>query len=132
MVKKDIIPKWTSIRIRNELYNEVEKMLHKDSVKKLGISSISQFVTNAISEYVEELEQKNMSHVNVYDDHVKIMDRELGKIGRIVSVYFKKGNKPWCDYCRESDCIHVQYAWEIADVRKILEKYGFSPPPSRV
>ena len=70
--------------------------------------------------------------VQLVDDHVKIMDNKLGKLGRIVSVYFKKENSPWCDYCEEPDCIHVQYAWEIADVRKILEKYGFSPPPSRV
>ena len=46
----------------------------------------------------------------MYDDHVKIMDRQLGKLGRIVSVYFKRDGKPYCDYCEEPDCVHVQYA----------------------
>lgn len=59
------------------------------------------------------------------------MDRKLGKLGRIVSVYFKKKGNPWCDY-EEKNCIHVQDAWEMPDVRKILEERGFKPPPSRI
>ncbi len=131
MVKKDNFG-WRAVQLPKELVDEVAKMLQTDIVKKQGITSISQFISRTVSKELEKLEFKRMKHVNMYDDHVKIMDNKLGKLGRIVSVYFKKENSPWCDYCEEPDCIHVQYAWEIADVRKILEKYGFSPPPSRV
>ena len=68
----------------------------------------------------------------MYDDHVKIMDRELGKLGRIVSVYFKRDGKPYCDYCGETDCVHVQYAWELPEARNVLKGHGLQPPPSRV
>ena len=124
--------KWRTLNIRSTLLDEIEKILQSDEAKKEGLTNLSQFVDVAIRELLEKLEQESISHVNMYYDHVKIMDRKLGKLGRIVSVYFKKENNPWCDYCEESDCIHVQYAWEIADVRKVLKKYGFSPPPSRV
>ena len=73
-----------------------------------------------------------MKHLNMYDDHVKILDNRLGKLGRIVSVYFKRDGKPYCDYCQEPDCVHVQYAWEIPEARKVLEGHGLKPPPSRV
>lgn len=131
MVKKDV-PKWNTIRVRESTYREIEKALNYDEVKKEGISSITQFVTNAITKHLKELESERMKHINMYDDHVKIMDNNLGNIGRIVSVYFKKGKTSWCDYCEETDCIHVQYAWEIPDVRSILETQGLKPPPSRV
>ena len=123
---------WTSTNIRVTLMDEIKKLLLTDIAKKEGLTNVSQFIDSAIHDFIEKLEQERMNHLNMYDDHVKIMDNKLGKLGRIVSVYFKKGNNPWCDYCEEPDCIHVQYAWEIADVRKILEKYRFSPPPSRV
>ena len=123
---------WVTAKVRRTLHNEIEKALQTDEAKKGGLTNTSQFIDSAIRGLLEKLESERLKHINMYDDHVKIMDNNLGKIGRIVSVYFKKGNKPWCDYCKESDCIHVQYAWEIADVRKILEKYRFSPPPSRV
>ncbi len=128
MVKSD----WRTVNVKKSLLEQIEKILYSDEVKKEGITNMSQFIDSALKEKIEDIEQKRMNHLNMYDDHIKIMDNNLGKIGRIVSVYFKKGNKPWCDYCEESDCIHVQYAWEIADVRKILEKHRFSPPPSRV
>ena len=123
---------WAASNVRTSLLRRIKKALESEEAKEEGLNNVNQFIDSAIRELLEKLEQKRMNHLNMYEDHVKIMDNKLGKLGRIVSVYFKKGNKPWCDYCEESDCIHVQYAWEIADVRKILEKYRFNPPPSRV
>ena len=132
MVRKKGNSGWRPVQLPKDLVDEVERVIETNEVKKEGITSISQFISRTVSEELSKLESERFKHVNMYGDHVKIMDNKLGKIGRIVSVYFKKGGKPWCDYCRESDCIHVQYAWEIADVRKILGKYGYSHPPSRV
>ncbi len=123
---------WVSTNIRVALINEVKKLLQTDTAKKEGLTNVSQFIDSAIRDLIEKIESERLKHVNMYDDHVKIMDNRLGELGRIVSVYFKKEGGPWCDYCKKPDCIHVQYAWEIADVRKILGKYGFSPPPSRI
>ena len=122
---------WETVKIPKSLLEQIEKIINSEYGVKIGLRNKNQFVTDAVKKLVQEYSER-FNHLNMYDDHVKIIDNKLGKLGRIVSVYFKKGNKPWCDYCEESDCIHVQYAWEIADVRKILEKYRFSPPPSRV
>ena len=112
--------------------NEIKKMLQEDVAKKEGLTNANQFIDIAIKEKLQALERESISHINMYDDHVKIMDRKLGKLGRIVSVYFKRDGKPYCDYCGETDCVHVQYAWELPEARKVLEGHGLKPPPSRV
>ena len=122
---------WETVKIPKSLLEQIEKIINSEYGVKIGLRNKNQFVTDAVKKLVQEYSER-FNHLNMYDDHVKIIDNKLGKLGRIVSVYFKKEGRPWCDYCRESDCIHVQYTWEIADVRKVLEKYRFSPPPSRV
>ena len=131
MVKKKLAPKWNTVRVREGTYREIEKALESDEMERLGISSISQFVTNALIKQLEELRQESMEHINMYDDHVKIMDRKLGKMGRIIAVHFKQEHLPYCDYCEETGCIHVQYAWELPEARAVLRGYGLQPPASR-
>ena len=123
---------WVTTKVRRTLEYEIEKALRGDEAKKEGLTNKAQFVDYAIRELLTRLEVERMSHFNMYDDHVKILDNRLGKLGRIVSVYFKRDGKPYCDYCEESDCVHVQYAWELPEARKVLEGHGLQPPPSRV
>ena len=124
------MPKWGNIRIRQDLIDRVADILKTEQGQKHGYSNVSQFTDYVLRKSIDEME-KSLNHINMYEDHVKIMDRQLDKMGRIVSVYFKAEELPWCDYCEENDCIHVQYAWEIPEARKILEGYGLQQPPSR-
>ena len=123
---------WVTTKVRRTLEHEIEKALRSDEAKKEGLTNKAQFVDYAIRELLTRLEVERMNHLNMYDDHVKILDNRLGKLGRIVSVYFKREDKPWCDYCEETDCVHVQYAWELPEARKVLERHNLKPPPSRV
>ena len=123
---------WSAANIRTSLLEEIKKIIQSDIGKRKGLTNSNQFIDWAVREKVEELEQAGISHLNLYEDHVKILDSRLGKLGRIVSVYFKRDGKPYCDYCEEPDCVHVQYAWEIPEARKVLEGYGLKPPPSKV
>ena len=128
MVKSDC----RTVNVKKVFLEQIEKILQYEEVKKEGIINTSQFIDYALKEKLEKLAQKRMSHVNIYDDHVKIMDNHLDKIGRIVSVYFKKGKNSWCDYCESANCIHIQYAWKIPSVRSVLEELGLKQPRSRI
>ncbi len=123
---------WKSIKVREETYNEIEKTLKTKMAKEMGLTNLTQFANYSITQQIEKLKPKRLEHVNMYEDHVKIMDNKLGKVGRIISVYFKKRQNSWCDYCEENNCIHVQFAWEIPDVRSILLNNDLKPPPSRI
>lgn len=122
---------WKTINVKKGLLDEVEKMLQGQTMRNEGITNASQFVDSALKEKIEKLGRKRFEHINKYEDHVKILDNKLDKVGRIVSVYFKD-ERTWCDYCDENFCVHTQYAWEIPEVRKILQNYGIKSPSSKI
>ncbi|MDE0265566.1 MAG: hypothetical protein OXK17_00850 [Thaumarchaeota archaeon] len=121
---------WKTVNVKKVMLDEVERMLRTDAVRKDGITNMSQFVDLALREKIERFERMRFEHINMYEDHVKILDNKLGRAGRILSVYFRD-TRAWCEYCDEHMCVHIQYAWEIPDVRKVLAARKIAPPPSR-
>ncbi|MDE0526734.1 MAG: hypothetical protein OXI27_09115 [Thaumarchaeota archaeon] len=120
---------WKTVNVKKAMMDEVERMLRTDAVRKEGITNMSQFVDLALREKIERLERMRFEHINMYEDHVKILDNKLGRAGRILSVYFRD-SRAWCEYCDEHMCVHIQYAWEIPDVREVLAARKIAPPPS--
>ena len=121
---------WKTVNVKKSLLDEVERVRRTDEAKKAGITNAAQFVDLALREALEKFERRRFEHINMYEDHVKILDNKLGRAGRIVSVYFREA-KAWCEYCDEHMCVHIQYAWEIPDVREALSARKLTPPPSR-
>ena len=121
---------WKTVNVKKSLLDEVERVQRTDEAKKAGITNAAQFVDLALREALEKFERRRFEHINMYEDHVKILDNKLGRAGRIVSVYFRDA-KAWCEYCDEHMCVHIQYAWEIPDVREVLSARKLAPPPSR-
>ena len=122
---------WRPVQLPKDLVDTVESLLKTSRVKKQGITSISQFIARTVNEEILKLESFRMAKVSTYKDHVRIMDNKIGNVGRIVSVYFKKGNSSWCDYCDKANCIHVQYAWEIPAAKEMFEIHGMNYPHSK-
>ena len=123
---------WISCVIRREVMNRVKAILETDTAKREGLTNSTMFIDMAIREKMRNYFLQVMSHINTHDDHVKILDQRLGTKGRIVAVYFFRYGAPYCDYCEEPDCLHVQFAWEIPHARLALESHGQKPPPSRL
>ena len=122
---------WKTVNIQKGLIEEVRRLLEMKTVENEGLTNVSQFVTAAVREKIKRTEQKRFDHINTYEDHVKILDNKLEARGRIVSVFFRD-RRAWCDYCEEHMCVHIQYAWEIPEVRKILGENQTGPPPSKL
>ena len=127
---------WDAVRIPKELVKQIDKFLKSELAKRNGYNSRSQFVIDAVREYLKRYEAElskprpRLQHINVYRNRVTILDNELEGRGRIVDVVFMRKNHqeeiiyPYCTYCQTSDCIHADYAFEIPKVREILEKAG--------
>lgn len=93
-----------------------------------GISTGTDLISMLLKREYDFLQGKpRFEHINMYEDHVKILDRELEKSGRIVSVYFRKDG-PFCDYDQTRECIHVDYAWGVPEVAKVLRSKGLKGP----
>ena len=118
---------WKTVNVKEGLMSEVESIIKTSRMNASGITNSSQFVDAAIKEKLEKEARRRFEHVNMYEDHVKILDNKLDRAGRIVSVYFKD-NKAWCEYCDENFCVHIQYAWTLDDVRAVLKERGMIEP----
>ena len=127
-----MVGNWKTAMIRHELLNRVKAIVESNGAKNQGITNVNQFIDLAVREKIEKFKIVNLSHIITYEDHVKILDLMLGDHGRTVAVYFNNDGSPYCDYCEASDCVHVQFAWDIPAARTILYGHGFAPPPSKI
>ena len=68
-----------------------------------------------------------MTHLNVLDDHVAIQEIDnTGKTTSIVMVYVKRINSHfelWCEKDESKECIHVDFAWSLPQMRALIEEY---------
>jgi len=124
---------WSVVKIPRELDRQIEEFLKTDTAKEQLLRSKSHVATQAIKEFLAKfkIEKKpRFEHINVYRNRVTILDRELEGRGRIVDGVFVRKNEhekvvyPYCTYCGTNDCVHTDYAFEIPQVREILEKAG--------
>lgn len=122
---------WISAQVRRPLLNEVREFLKTDSAKRAGLTNSTQFIDVALKDLLERLKPESMMVGGMHDDRIELKDWDAEKQMVQLSVYFDRDGGPLCTYCKESVCIHVQYAWEVPEARAILEKHGSRPPPSR-
>ena len=119
---------WKTITVPEYVYNRFKKEYDEKKEEyhlKFGISSFSAFIAKLLSERLEKLERKErprLEHLNVYEDHVKIVDNVMN---RIASVYFNGKGKVYCDVCDVDSCIHVDYAIGLPEVKEALDLKGW-------
>ena len=118
---------WKTIAVRRRLRQDIDQMLLTESAKDTGLVNATQFVENSIREMLRGVSLRRFELVGVHDDHVSMMDTKVTPLGTTASIYLRK-EKPWCDSCDKHACIHIQYMWEISDVREALMDRGFRPP----
>ncbi|MBI2184218.1 MAG: hypothetical protein HYU39_04580 [Thaumarchaeota archaeon] len=113
---------WKTITIREEVLDQIQNYMQEEAeaLEALGIKNIGELVSTAVSEYTKKKPPKpRLQHFNVNEDHITVIDNELG--GRLIDVYIRE-RRLWCDSCRRDDCIHVGYAWSIDDVKRTLRR----------
>lgn len=124
--------KWGNIRARQSLIKRVEIAL--EAARPGEFPHLSQFVDFLLRRELEKMGKgiQGISTVRIHKDHVRIMDRNIGKLGKILSVSFKKERGDWeflCDYCKETDCIHVDFTLELSEIIKMMEDGTDQPDP---
>lgn len=62
MVSRKTTQKWNTIRVRESTFKRIEILLNTPKLKKSGTTNISQFVTNVITNKLDELEGKKPSY----------------------------------------------------------------------
>ena len=106
---------WISAQVRRPLLNEVREFLKTDSAKRAGLTNSTQFIDVALKDLLERLKPESMMVGGMHDDRIELKDWDAEKQMVQLSVYFDRDGGPFCTYCKESVCIHVQYAWEVPE-----------------
>ena len=119
------LDKYVNVSIPRSIINEVDKIIREGN---LGYESRAEFMKDGARKLLSLMKERpRFQHVNTWDNHVKILDNWLETDGRIIPVYFKiEGAR--CGYCRADHCVHVDFAWSIPDVEKILTEKGVKRP----
>lgn len=117
-------PSWETIKIPRDMSLEIEKFLTTEYAKKQGFYNKAGFVKEAIRTALNEFYKQPLVHLNVYEDKIRIIDNQKNRIAEITY----KNKKPYCDLCDDDVCLHIDYAWSIADLAVILKKKGLRPP----
>ena len=122
---------WKTIAVRQILRQDIDHTLLTETAQDTGLINATQFVENSVREMLRGVSLRRFELIGVHDDHVSIMDTRVRPLGTTTSIYLRK-EKPWCDSCEKSECIHIDYMWEIPDVREALMDRGFRPstPPA--
>jgi hypothetical protein len=124
-------PNWDKVNVPAAMTDLIEQYLQTDIAKQRGLKNKSDVATEGIKILLERdgmyTRRPRFQHLNMYEDHVKVIDNDLG---RIASVYFRR-RKIFCDLCETDECIHADFALSIPDVVNILREKGFPLPRSR-
>ncbi|MEM0049518.1 MAG: ribbon-helix-helix domain-containing protein [Candidatus Bathyarchaeia archaeon] len=113
------------IRIDSNLLRSIDMYLESSLAKSKGFRNRRDVIEEAIRRFLENegfWSTQRFKHINMYRDHVIIMDK---LINRVVTVYFKPPNKTYCDACSTGDCEHIVYALTMNKILKILKRKGF-------
>ena len=117
MAKND----WKTIIIEKAIVERIKLALMTDVLLDQNIKSMSQFVKMSITEKLDRLGIGTINVSTIKSDHMRIIDRNVDGLGKIFSVYYNRTGKPWCEHCKKTDCVHIQYAQETP-VFKIMSK----------
>ncbi|NIO20998.1 MAG: hypothetical protein GTN76_09720 [Candidatus Aenigmarchaeota archaeon] len=112
------------LSIEGDLFKRLERLK-----QYYQIEEYTEMVRFCITDAYKKIEHRpRFEHVNTYDNHVKILDNQMN---RIAEVYFKTNDKSWCSLCNSHDCVHIEYAWTLPKIAKILREHGFKSPSEK-
>jgi Arc/MetJ-type ribon-helix-helix transcriptional regulator len=116
-----VMVEYVNVKIPTEISDEIDEIV---KLRLKGYRNRGEFVMDAIRTFLkpfEELIENRFQHINVFEDHVTILDRIKNSL---VDVYFRNG-KPYCEYDKSFDCEHIIFALNIPEVREDLKKRGW-------
>jgi hypothetical protein len=91
----------------------------------MGFLHITDVATAAVRDLLNDyriiIPKPRFTHLNVYEDHVTLMDNQLDSI---TEIYFQN-TKAYCNLCEKHDCDHTRFALSLPKVVNALAEKGW-------
>lgn len=127
IVKQIDLTEKTTVKISKFILQAMNDFIthNKEVLRDMGIVTKDDFIDEAVKQQMERLKQEiakipPYKHINAYEDRIVLEDI---KTGEFIHIYFKNG-KIFCNFCEDFTCKHIDHAWEIDSVRKMLAERG--------
>lgn len=109
-----------TLSVRKDLIKKIDEFL-TFPWKDTTVSSRSALLNDALDEYFQK-HKLRFEHINTYEDHASLLDRELKTE---LSIYFKPDGIAWCTLDESQECIHIEYVLSLPNVLLILKEQGW-------
>jgi len=113
---------WVNVGLPEEIIEIIDRVI---TTQKHGFRSRADLILEGVKLLLQELGEyppkPRFTHLNVFEDHVTLMDHQLDNIAEI---YFQRG-KAYCSLCEKHDCEHTQFALSLPKVVKALTTRGW-------
>lgn len=110
-----------TVTIRKDLIKKMDEYIASEWRDNTNIDSRPALMNAALDEYFQH-HKPRFEHINTYEDHASILDRQLKTE---LAIYFKDDGLVWCEYDEKKSCIHIDYILSLADVQEKLRKKGW-------
>lgn len=116
--------RWSKVNVPTEMIELLDRYLQTDRAKERGFTSRTDVAVVAIQYLLDRdgmySRRPKFEHVNVFEDHVTILDTGAQKL---FNIYFRS-DRPFCEVCESSKCVHVGFAYSLPEVRTALMDRG--------
>jgi len=115
---------WVNVGIPEEIIEVIDRVVN---AQKFGYRSRADLILEGTKRLLRELgeypSKPRFEHYNCYEDHVTLIDNQLG--GKWIDIYFRN-DKPFCELCEKHNCEHIGFILELPDVIEELKKHGWT------
>lgn len=125
---------WVPISVREGVKQKLEQIYNMDT-KRPQNQRFTAYIENILLEFVEHDERVRkygafLEVASYSDNHILIMDREVGKHFFVQIASEHKNAKLYCQEDASKNCVHVGFALGLPQVYKLLVSKGMYPRES--
>lgn len=112
---------WTNVRIRKEIYKQIQQWLKTSLGKKSSKTNPAQVIEMNMLKFFNDNKMKRFEHYDLNGNIINVLDLDIGENGDIIKLIIKN-KQIKCEYCKNSDCIHIKFVYTDSELSNKLSK----------
>jgi metal-responsive CopG/Arc/MetJ family transcriptional regulator len=118
--------RFRGVSLKKELVDQVEEFVASNPEYK-NIADFIHEATRSKMQQIRESRKQRFEHLN-QGEVVRIIEHNIdGSTKAVADIYFKQPHIVFCDYCKSTDCAHIDFALKVEKIRETIEGLNKKP-----